>query len=276
MRKGSAILAAVCGLVALNARAELKPLWEFGMGVGALAFPDYRGSDSTQTYVVPLPYFVYRGPLLKADRDGARSVFVENESVELNLSLNATTPVRGHSEGARHGMPNLKATVEFGPSVDWHVWHSPDRKYKFDVRVPIRAPFTIEAPPRSIGFVISPDLNLDIADPAGFKDWKLGLATGPVFASRKYHEYFYSVPSRYATPSRPEYRAAGGYGGTAFIVALSKRFPNYWVGGFVRYDTLENARFEASPLVERKNAWFGGIGIAWMIRESKRTVETEE
>src|SRR5262245_19797097 len=83
-------------------------------------------------------------------------------------------------------MPNLKATVELGPSVDWHVWHSPVKKYKFDVRVPVRAPFTIESPPRSIGCIVSPNLALDIADPAGFKGWNLGLETGPVFASHKY------------------------------------------------------------------------------------------
>src|SRR5262249_1926877 len=41
MRKSSAILATLCGVVALSAHAEQKPLWEFGMGVGALAFPDY-------------------------------------------------------------------------------------------------------------------------------------------------------------------------------------------------------------------------------------------
>ena len=276
MIRAGAILMTLCVVAAAQARADEKPLWEFGMGVGTLAFPDYRGSDSMQSYVVPLPYFVYRGPLLKADRDGVRSTFLDNESIEINLSLNATTPVRGHSEGARHGMPNLKATVELGPSIDWHVWHSPDKKFKFDVRVPVRAPFTIESPPRSIGWILSPNLNLDIADPAGFEGWKLGLATGPVFASNKYHEYFYSVPARYATATRPEYRAPGGYGGTAFIVALSKRFPNYWVGGFVRYDTLASARFDSSPLVERQSAWFGGIGIAWMIRESKHMVETEE
>ena len=52
--------------------SEEKPLWEAGLGIGALAFPDYRGSDEVNTYPVPLPYFVYRGKFLKADREGVR------------------------------------------------------------------------------------------------------------------------------------------------------------------------------------------------------------
>ncbi len=55
--------------------AELKPLWEAGLGIGAVTFPDYRGSDRTQTYMLPVPYFVYRGEFLKADRNGLRGLF---------------------------------------------------------------------------------------------------------------------------------------------------------------------------------------------------------
>jgi MipA family protein len=267
----------ILGLLAvLCARAEEKPLWELGLGVGTVAFPDYRGAASTAVYVLPLPYFVYRGRLLHADRDGVRSSFFDNTAFEFNLSAGATTPVRSDSEGARHGMPPLKATVELGPSLAWHVWRSTDSKYKFDVRLPVRAPFTIEAPPQSVGIVFTPQLNLDIHDPAGMKGWRLGLATGPTFATRAHNDYFYTVRSQYVVPGRPEYHADGGFGGTEFIVALSKRFPNYWIGGFVRYDSLSGATFSDSPLVERSSAWFAGIGVAWMIKESTRMVEREE
>ena len=84
---------AVLALLATSAQAEEKPLWEFGLGVGALDFPDYRGSDETQVYPVPVPYFVYRGQFLKADRDGLRGKLFDREYVELSLSVNATIPV---------------------------------------------------------------------------------------------------------------------------------------------------------------------------------------
>jgi hypothetical protein len=34
-------------------------------------FPDYRGSDQSNFYRLPLPYIAYRGKLLRADSDGA-------------------------------------------------------------------------------------------------------------------------------------------------------------------------------------------------------------
>jgi hypothetical protein len=48
------------------------------------------------------------------------------------------------------------------------------------------------------------------------------------------------------------------------------------VGAFVRYDWLGGAEFEDSPLVRRRNYLAGGIGIAWMIGESKRRVQTDD
>ena len=71
-RRALLICSAALALSATTAHAEEKPLWEFGLGAGALAFPDYRGSDEARIYPVPVPYFVYRGPILKADRDGLR------------------------------------------------------------------------------------------------------------------------------------------------------------------------------------------------------------
>ena len=62
--------------------AEEEPLWEAGLGVGALSFPDYRGSDERQLYPVPVPYFVYRGDFFKADRDGVRGELFDRDYLE--------------------------------------------------------------------------------------------------------------------------------------------------------------------------------------------------
>ena len=59
------------------------------------------------------------------------------------------------------------------------------------------------------------------------------------------------------------------------LAALSKRFPKYWVGAFLRYDWLGGAEFDDSPLVRRQNYLAGGFGIAWMIGESKTTRRVE-
>jgi hypothetical protein len=190
------------------------------------------------------------------------------------LSVNATTPVRNDRE--RNGMPNLKSTVEFGPSLELHLLRSDDARIKFDLRMPLRAAFTVEASPRVIGWTFTPRFNLDVADPLGFTGWNLGLLTGPLFADRRYNDYFYTVAPRYATAARPVYQAVGGYAGTQVIAAGSKRFPHFWVGAYMRYDTLSGAAFVDSPLVQRKSYWSAGFGISWMIHRSSTMVEVPD
>jgi outer membrane scaffolding protein for murein synthesis (MipA/OmpV family) len=147
---------------------------------------------------------------------------------------------------------------------------------KFDAVLPVRIPITVERSPKVIGWNFAPRLNLDVQDVAGHAGWNFGVGAGPIFAARKYHQYFYSVASQFATAGRPAFDAKGGYSGMEFITALSKRFPKYWVGAYIRYDALQGAAFEDSPLVKQKYYIAGGVGIAWMIRESARTVEADD
>ena len=253
--------------------AEEKPLWEAGLGVGALSFPDYRGADERNLYPVPVPYFVYRGDFFKADRDGMRGRLFDRERVELSVSIGGTIPVRGENDGARAGMPDLEPTLELGPSLDVHVWRSGD--LQLDIVLPVRAPITIESSPKLIGWVFAPRVNLDIDDIGG-KGWKFGIGAGPIFATERYHEYFYEVEPGYATADRPAYETEGGYSGLYLLTALSKRFPKYWIGAYLRYDLLSGAVFDDSPLVRQEHSVAGGIGIAWMIGKSKRMVESED
>jgi MipA family protein len=247
------------------------PLWEFGLGAGAIAFQDYRGSDTTHAYPLPVPYIVYNGKFLKADRDGVRGTLFNQDWFEVNLSFNLTTPVQNDRE--RSGMPDLRSTVEVGPSFDFHLFRSGNRRVKLDLRMPLRAAATVESSPRIIGWTFTPRLNLDLKDPFGIPGWNLGLLAGPLFADRRYHDYFYSVAPQYATPTRPEFAASGGYAGTQTLAALSKRYPKFWVGAYMRYDTLAGAAFVDSPLVQRKSYWTGGFGFAWMIRKSSQVVQ---
>ncbi|HSY96078.1 MAG TPA: MipA/OmpV family protein [Steroidobacteraceae bacterium] len=268
----AALLAAGC--FANCALAKQEPLYEFGLGVGAIAFDDYRGSATAHGYPLPLPYLLYNGKFLKANRDGIRGTLFNQDRFELNLSFDATTPVRSDRE--RSGMPDLKSTVELGPALDLHLMRSADGDVKLDLRMPVRAALTVEASPKIIGWTFTPRLALDLKHPFGFAGWNLGLLTGPLFADRRYHAYFYTIAPQYATPTRPAYEASGGYAGTQFISALSKRFPKFWVGAYARYDTLSGATFADSPLVQRKSYMSGGIGISWILSKSSQMVEVPD
>ena len=250
--------------------ARDEPLLELGLGVGAIAFADYRGSDTVHAYPLPVPYVVYRGKFFKADRDGVRGTLFDQDWVELNLSGNATTPVK--NDRARSGMPDLKSTVELGPALNFHLLRLDETRVKFDLRLPLRAAVTVEASPRYIGLTFTPQFALDIVDPLGFHEWNAGFLAGPLFADNRYHDYFYAVAPRYAQPTRRQYDAVGGYAGSQAITALSKRFPKYWVGAYVRYDTLSGAAFAGSPLVQRNSYWSAGFGFAWMIHTSAQMV----
>lgn len=270
------ILFILAMLLAPPALAEQKPLWEVGLGVGAVTFPDYRGSDEVNVYPVPVPYVVYRGKFLRADREGVRGELFDRRYAEFTISADASVPVRSKDNDARRGMDDLEPTVELGPSLELHVWRSQDERFKVDAVMPVRLPFTVESSPQSIGWVVEPRINLDIVEPAGMKGWNLGLGVGPVIADSKFNQFVYSVDPRFATPQRPAYDAEGGYSGARFVSAISKRFPKYWVGAYLRYDTLRGAVFEDSPLVRRTNYISGGIGIAWMIGQSSTLVESDD
>lgn len=264
-------------LAALPAAAREEPLWEAGFGIAGLRFPDYRGSSESRNYAFPAPYFIYRGEILKADRNGLRGTFFRSEDVDLNLSVGASLPVSSDKGHAREGMPDLKPSIEIGPSLDITLWRARDRAVKLDFRVPVRAAFTVESHPRFAGTQAFPHANLDVRDPLGFTGWNLGLLAGPVFTDGRYNRRFYEVAPEFATAGRPAYSGpGGGYGGMQFIAALSKRFPKFWVGGFVRYDTLRDAVFESSPLVTSKRYVAGGFGIAWILGESKQRVTVNE
>jgi MipA family protein len=266
---------ALVTLAVPTARAdEAKPLWEFGLGIGAYAFNDYRGSDTTHAYPIPVPYFIYRGEILKSDHDGPRARFFNRDVVELNLSINATTPVR--NDAARAGMPDLRPTIEVGGSLNFHLWRSQDQRVRLDLRLPVRTAITVETSPKMIGVYAEPHINLDIAQLGSSQGWKLGVLAGPLFADHRYDSYFYGVEPQYATPERPAYEAHGGYAGTQMLMSLTRRYPKYWIGAFIRHDFLGGASFASSPLVKTNDYWSGGIGITWMIRQSAHAVTDED
>lgn len=253
-----------------------RPLWEAGLGVGFVSFPQYRGSDQRSNYVLPTPYFIYRGEVLRADRNGVRGKLFDSDRVELNVSLGLSVPVRSSDNDARRGMPNLKTSAEIGPSLDLNLWHSRTDRTRLDLRLPVRLAVTLESSPRAIGWIFSPNLNLDVANVGGLPGWNLGLTVGPLFATGRYHEYFYSVDQQFATAARPAYQASGGYSGSMALASLSKRFRHIWVGAFVRYDRLDGATFENSPLVRRKDGIAGGLAVTWVFGESSTKVRSRE
>lgn len=259
-----------------QAQPRAQPKWEVGLGLGVLSVPDYRGADTRSSYLLPAPYFVYRGEIVQADRSGMRAALFESDRVDVNLSLNASLPGRSNNSPLRQGMEKLRPIVEAGPTVDLRLWNSDRHHARLDLRLPVRAAVTVESSPRHAGWLFSPNLLLRLSDPAGLQGWQLGLQAGPVYGSREYNGYFYGVGTSEARPGRPAYAAPGGYAGMQAAATLSKRFSRYWVGAFMRYDHLGGAAFADSPLVRQRSAVTAGLAVSWIFGQSSTMVKSEE
>lgn len=255
------------------ARAQKKkPLWEAGAGIAAVSVPDYPGSGQRETYVLPIPYLIYRGRFLRADRRGVRGVFVETPRAELNLSATVSPPVHSRS-GARDGMPDLDPTFQIGPALRWSLLRRDQGE--LSLRLPVREVVGVDFPKTyHVGVVFNPSVLEALRNfPAG--GWDANLSLGLLFADRSYDRYYYQVDPRFATPGRPAYRAHGGYGGLQLAASLSKRFPRFWFRGYVSVRNLSGAAFADSPLVERTTTFTVGIGVAWIFGQSHKMVTVD-
>lgn len=272
--KSIIITAAASIFIASSAIAGQVPRWEVGAGAAYIDFPHYRGSNERQTYALPIPYVIYRGDLLKVDRQRVRGMLFHTETAELDVSVNGSVPVMNN--GARQGMPNLDPTLEIGPALNISLHKSDSNHVRLELRLPVRSVIATDfSYLRDIGFMFQPQLNLDVQDVFGQTGWNLGVGAGPIFTDRRYNQYFYGVEASYARPDRPAYTASGGYAGSQFVAALTKRFPGYWVSGFVKWDMLQGATFLASTLVKSKESTTFGFAISWVFAESSIRVEED-
>ncbi len=107
MKRSLACCSSLALALALSANwaraAEEKPLWEIGAGVSALTLPAYRGSDKTNNFILPIPFFTYHGDFFKADRHGIRGSFLDTERVDLTVSLALSPPMGSDDIPVRDG-----------------------------------------------------------------------------------------------------------------------------------------------------------------------------
>jgi outer membrane scaffolding protein for murein synthesis (MipA/OmpV family) len=262
------LIAALLAMAWPQARAD-QPLWEAGLGVAVMRLPDYRGSDQSRTWVLPVPYIAYRGDILKADREGARAVLFDSERIDFDVSVAATAPTRSEDNDARQGMPDLAATFELGPNLNATLargaWG------KLQLRAPVRAALTIDSQPRLVGWLASPNLNLDTK----VNGWNAALLAGPVFGSRSFNGYYFDVAPEFATPARPAFRASGGFGGWRLIASTSRRLGSLWMGGFAIADTVKGAVYDGSPLVRKHGTLAVGFAVSWVFAASAEQVPDE-
>lgn len=251
-------------------RSREAPLWELGAGVVALQLPHYRGSEQSRAWLLPVPYAVYRGQFLRADREGARAVLLERSVLEIDLSVAGSAPARSDGNRARQGMPDLAPTFEVGPNAN--ITFARGLDWKVELRAPVRGAFTVERSPRHVGWSATPYVTAEWVQ----SGWDVGVRVGGLWGDRRFHGHTYDVAPEYATPVRPAFRASGGSAGWQATAGASRRFGSLWVGGFVRADSVRDAAFVASPLVTRPETWAAGIAVSWVFARSSLLVKVPD
>jgi outer membrane protein len=258
------------------AACEEEPLWELGAGLTLLQMPDYSGSDKNRLYLLPYPYFIYRGDILDIDEERISGRVFKTDRLLLDVSFFGQVPVESSGNEARQGMPDLDPTFQVGPSLEVSLWGKRHNPYHLYLFIPVRAVFSTDfSSLRHEGWVFGPRLVYEINDLFSSPHFDLDVSAGPTFADSAYHRYYYSVDPAYATPSRPAHSAGGGYSGTALTLGLSKTYQQVIFSAFVSVDLLQGAAFEDSPLVKTKVSFMSGFMVSWIFMKSAKTVPAE-
>ncbi len=251
---------------ATHAQDTPNKKWELGLGVGAVAGPDYRGSDEYRSFISPIPYIVYRGKIIRTDRDGIRGNFLRTDQYEFTFSASAAITPDADQNELRNGMPELGSTLELGPSFNINLTGE-DFSRGWHLQIPWRAVFAIGADESGyIGSILQPQFVYRNR----LNKWAFTYRAGVTYASEAYHDYYYSVDPQYVTASRSYFNAAGGYSGWNNHMALSRSF-NYSgiktrLALFIRYDNISSTDFNESSLVVTDHSYRGGIALIWVIK----------
>lgn len=272
----AAILLCACASAAAEPAPEQRtlPLWEAGIGAAGLTMPAYPGADDRSNRGLVLPYFLYRGKVLRADQNGVGARLLNTDRVEFDIGFSGALPAHSDDVDARRGMPDLGTLVEFGPRVKYKFADFGERG-RLRAELPLRAVIEGRGGLRRQGWTTEPRLVWETRGDGA--RWTLEAQLGAVFGDRRINRYFYEVAPQYATPDRPAYRADSGLLLVRTGVSGTWRVnPDVRLFGFVRLESYSGAANEDSPLLRKSTGTSAGVGLAWTFARSQRPAYSNE
>lgn len=250
--------------------AERAPLprWELGAFAFGVSQQAYPGSDQQVDRALLLPYGLYRGRFLRADRETAGLRAVRTPTFEIDVGVAGAFGSSASDIEARRGMADLGTLVEFGPRLKWNLGEGLGGRLRLEL--PVRGVFDIDDRLAHRGTSFEPEVNWRRRTDA----WTWGASVGLVAADRRLADTFYGVPASVATPTRPAYRARGGLVAWRFGASATREITDDWrLFVFGRLDSVEGAANQASPLVRRTNGASVGVGVTYTWLRSSRPAE---
>lgn len=249
------------------AQPSADPLWEVGAVAFGLSQQAWPGASEDVSRTLALPYVLYRGPLLRIDREAVGLRALKTSDFELDVGFSGSLGSRARDTEARRDMPDLGTLVEFGPRGRWNLGSAPmGGQWRFEL--PLRGVFDVNDSFAFRGLALEPRIQWTHPGLAG---WRLTANAGPILGDRQLAGTFYDVDRAFVTPSRPEYHARAGLIAWRLGVTASHRLtPDWRVFGFVRMDSVAGAVNADSPLVSRTTGYRAGVGLQWTWMRSRR------
>jgi len=236
---------------------------ELGIAAGALYYPNYIGSKSTQNLITPLPYIRYRGEWFRIDEDGLSGKLFGINGLRIDLSISGSLPAQSEEYGARAGMPDLDLTGEVGFQLVYQLYQNSPHclEFEFPLRAVLSTDFTNL---KYRGIVSNPQLKYSL----NFSEFEWSFRFGGVFGDEDYNNYYYGVKQAYVTKQRKFYKSNSGFAGFRSRVGMTYEKDSWWVGAFVSYFNIQNAVFSDSPLVETDHSIYSGVSVAYIFYTS--------
>lgn len=243
---------------------------EAGVGLAAYTYPDWRGADHRNSTLLPLPYFIYRGERVRLARDGLKIRLLDSDRVSLNLAAAFALAGDAADNPAREGMRELLSTFNAGPVLNININQVENPVIRWDLRLPV---FLVAATNFQrfdhAGFTAFPSLRGRYETQRDAWIFRVGGAAGVELATERNNDYFYQVRASEARANRPAFDADTGYGGavlSTYLVAVRGR---WGYGLYARFDALQGATFEDSPLVQTNSVYSAGLGLTYSFYRSR-------
>lgn len=244
------------------------PLWEVGVGALGASQQAYPGASERVNRGLALPFFIYRGDILRADRESVGLRAIKTRDFELDVGLAGSFGSDGDDVEARRGMPDLGTLVELGPRLKWNLGQGPaGGRLRADVA--LRGVFDISDGFGYRGLSFEPKLVYE--NRSG--PWRWGTSIATVIGNQRLADHFYGVAPVYATPTRRAYQADAGLITLRLGATATRELSRDWrVFGFARLDSVAGAANRNSPLVRKDLGASAGIGLIYTFARSERLV----
>lgn len=263
----SSLLLANESVTQIESKAASEIEWTLGAGLAVIDYNLYPGAKSSNSLLLPIPYFTFRSPRFEIDR-GIKSFLYQSETIVLDISADFGLPVDSDESQARNGMPDLDLMLQLGPSVEF-LLNDKNKNY-FDVRfeVSLRAAYALDLRDvQSIGYLFEPRFSFNHRRLA-----RTGLSQkatiGLKFATQDFHAYYYDVSTEFVTSERALFKSDAGFAGSFLKYRISYKTSDFVYWTFLRYQSLRGAEFEDSPLVLQKDYYFFAVGLSWIFASS--------